>query len=576
MNIKKIVIKNIKSFGEEVTIDFNEDLNIFIGPNAGGKSNLMDILNIALAYFLIHPWRIRTELDETGGIRRKYFEERHTIFDPINRLLEKHLKRQEENQQIKVVFVPEQEDIENINNIKNSQERLIEFEKNEYGSALLKNEFLAQIGEVDINSLLKKEIEFIIDNNNPIQISNIASENKILFNYLRFFNFLNLLIENHNRIVKEDVQKIPELYPPIAYFSPYRISQARSLTVTISSTDFFDLLERYVKSDSRSISSTFEVANYYFAKKLRYLNDDITTFKSAKEINFIKEYINKLGYKDFGYECKNKEKNIYEGFLLKSDGTKLDLSRASGGEKEILNFLLGVFALNVKNGAFIIDEPELHLHPRWQQFLLELFSDFTKSRGIQFFIVTHSPHFVTPESIKSIFRVYSKNGESQVVPPQTLNENDKELFMLVNIFNNTKMFFADKVILVEGDIDQIIYGSILEKIQIKKKNSVVIEIINVQQTGGAKKNTEFLNKWQIKSYGILDKDKANEVRGLKRIHILKNGKIEDYFQNVVKKKKYKIGDAIKIAKQIKENSIKAPLELEGILKKILRIKLMSA
>ena len=57
---------------------------------------------------------------------------------------------------------------------------------------------------------------------------------------------------------------------------------------------------------------------------------------------------------------------------------------------------------------------------------------------------------------------------------------------------------------------------------------------------------------------------------------LKNGKIEDYFQNVVKKKKYKIGDAIKIAKQIKENSIKAPSELEGILKKILRIKLMSA
>ncbi len=570
MHIKKIVIKNVKSFGKEVTINFKEDLNIFIGPNAGGKSNLMDILNTAIAYFFIHPWRIRADLYETGEIRRKYFEERHTIFDPINHILEKHLKSQEENQQIRVVIVPDQEDVENLKNIKNSQEKLIEFEKNEYNSTHLKNEFLAQFEEIYLNSILKKELEFIIENNNPIQISNIASENRVFINYLRFFNFLKLLIENYNRAVKEDDQKIPNLYPPIAYFSPYRISQAKSLTVTISSTDFFELLERYIKSNSRSISSTFEVANYYFAKKLRYLNDDITKFKFEEEISFIKNYVKKLGYKDFGYECKNKERNIYEGFLLKSDGTKLDLSRASGGEKEILNFLLGVFALNVKNGVLIIDEPELHLHPRWQQVLLELFNDFTKNRGIQFFIVTHSPHFVTPESIKSIFRVYSKTGESQVVPPQALNENDKELFMLVNISNNTKIFFADKVILVEGDIDQIIYRSILEKIQIKKKNSEVIEIINVQQTGGAKKNKEFLNKWQIKSYGILDKDKANEVHGLRKIHILRKGKIEAYFQSVIKRNKYKIGDAIKIAEQISGNSVEVPSELEGIFEKILK------
>jgi len=570
MNIESQTIRNVKSFGNETPIEFQSGLNIFIGPNAGGKSNLMDILNTTLAYFFIHPWRIRIEPDESGGIRRKYFEERHNIFDPINRLLEKHLRKLEENQQIKIVFVPEKEDIENIENIKISQDKLIKFEKDEYGSTYLQNEFLIHFKDFDINSLFGKKLEFIIDNNNPIQISNITSENKIFFNYLRFFNFLNLLIEGYNRATKEDAQKITDLYSPIGYFSPYRISQARNLTVNISSVDFFDILERYAKSDSRSISSTFEVANYYFAKKLRYLNDDITRFKSDEEIRFIKKYIKKLGYKDFSYECKNKEKNIYEGVLIKSDGTRLDFSRASGGEKEILNFLLGVFALNVKNGVLIIDEPELHLHPRWQQVLLELFNDFTESRGIQFFIVTHSPHFITPQSIKSTFRVHIKDGESRIVPPQNLNESDKELFMLVNIFNNTKVFFADKVILVEGDDDQIIYGSILKKVQIEKKNSKIIETINIQQTGGVKKNKEFLGKWQIKSYGVLDKDKTAEAKGLKGIYILQQGKIEDYFQNVIKKKKYKIDDAIKITKQIAENSIKVPPELEKIFKKIIK------
>ena len=210
------------------------------------------------------------------------------------------------------------------------------------------------------------------------------------------------------------------------------------------------------------------------------------------------------------------------------------------------------------------------MHPRWQQVLLELFNDFTESRGIQFFIVTHSPHFITPQSIKSTFRVHIKDGESRIVPPQNLNESDKELFMLVNIFNNTKVFFADKVILVEGDDDQIIYGSILKKVQIEKKNSKIIETINIQQTGGVKKNKEFLGKWQIKSYGVLDKDKTAEAKGLKGIYILQQGKIEDYFQNVIKKKKYKIDDAIKITKQIAENSIKVPPELEKIFKKIIK------
>lgn len=73
MNIKNLTIKNIKSFGEEVNINFQDNLNIFIGPNAGGKSNLMDILNIVFLYFFIYPWRIFSEVDsETGYITRQY------------------------------------------------------------------------------------------------------------------------------------------------------------------------------------------------------------------------------------------------------------------------------------------------------------------------------------------------------------------------------------------------------------------------------------------------------------------------------------------------------------------------
>lgn len=566
MNIKSFSIKNVKSFREETLINFRDGLNIFIGPNAGGKSNLMDILNITLVYFFIHVWKTGSQTNEFGEIRRKFLEER-PIFEPINLFLEKHLRELEANQQIKITFVPEKEDIENLKNVKNFKDKLIEFEEAEYKTKHLRLDFFSPFEEFNIDSIIGKELEFIIKDNNLIQISSIPLENKVFFNYLKFFNLIDLLIEEYNQSVKDDARKIPLLYPPIAYFSPYRISQTRNLMITLASIDYFSLIEKHLRSDSKSVSSTFEIANYYFAKKLRNLNDDVDKFENDNEIKLIEKYIKKLGYKKFGYECKNKEKNIYEGFVIKNDGTKLDLSRASGGEKEILNFLLGVFALNIKNGVLIIDEPELHLHPKWQQILLELFNDFIKNRGIQFFIVTHSPYFITPESIKSVFRVFSQNGESQIVPPQDLNESDKELFMLVNVFNNTKVFFADKVILVEGDVDLIIYESILEKLQVKINNSEVIEIIEIQQTGGVEKNKDFLEKWQIKTYAVLDKDKISQSL---KVFILKNGKIEDYFKSVITKNHYDINDAIKIAKKIKKASSLIPVELKEIFEKIIK------
>jgi len=566
MNIKNLTVKNVKSFGDEISIDFQDNLNIFIGPNAGGKSNLMDILNITLIYFFVHSWKAGVQPDEFGGIKRKFLEE-HLVFEPINRFLEKHLRKLESSQQIQITFIPEKEDADNIKNVKKFQKELIEFEKIEYGTTYFQSVFFPQLEGFDIDSIIGKKLEFIIVNNNPIQISNIPLENKIFFNYLKFFNLLDLLIEEYNQSIKDDTQKIPVLYPPLAYFSPYRIPQARSLTITLSSVDYFNIIEKHLKGDSKSISSSFEIANYYFAKKLRYLDDKMETFQSEEEIKIINDYVEKLGYKDFGYECKNKEKNIYEGFLTQRDGTKLDLSRASGGEKEIINFLLGIFALNVKNGVVIIDEPELHLHPKWQRILLELFYDFTEKRGIQFFVVTHSPHFITPQSIRSIFRIYlNTDANSQVASPQVLDESEKDLFMLVNIFNNTKVFFADKVILVEGNVDLIIYESILERMQIDTKNSEVIEIIEVQQKGGIEKNKDFLGKWQIKTYGVVDKDKSTQSQG---VSILKNGEIENYFQNVVAKEKYHIEDALQIAKKISENIIGIPTELKDIFKNII-------
>jgi putative ATP-dependent endonuclease of the OLD family len=551
MNINKFSIKNVKSFGEEVVINFTNELNIFIGSNGGGKSNFLDILNYTLNYFFIKPWRIKIETDENNRIKRKTFEERHQILDPIDNFLEKHTNKEGDEQILTISFYPEEEDIQNIKTILETKERLPNFEVSEFRSKYVDN-FKKNFEGFDLKSLRGKELIFSISNNKHINESSLNVHERCFFVYLKFFNFFKLLVEEFNQQASVDKEKINTLFSPISYFSPYRAFQSTNLQVSLPEVNQSALGEKIIKSDSKTISSSFDLANYNFAKKLRYLDDNIGKFKRQEEIKFVKKYVEKLGYKDFSYSPVNKEKNIYEGYLVKQSGGHLDISKASSGEKEILNFLLGIFSSNIKNGVIIIDEPELHLHPRWQHVLLELFNDFVKTRGIQFLIVTHSPYFITTDSIHNVFRVYLHKENSKVVPPQALTQKEYELFMLVNIFNNTKIFFSDRVIMVEGDVDQIIYKSILDNMQSNTLKPLVIEIINTQQTGGIKKNKQFLDKWKIKSSGIVDLDKKKEVKGITNISILKNGSIEDYFQNEIKKKHFKINDAIQIAKKSKK------------------------
>ena len=571
MNIKNLTIRNIKSFGEEVNVDFQDNLNIFIGPNAGGKSNLMDILNIVFLYFFVYPWRIFSEVDsETGYITRQYFQNRRDqIFNPINRFLDKHNKRLNEDQEIKIVFKPEFEDIKNIETLLENSEELTVFEGRNYTSSHVKT-FIDSLKDFDIKELKDKTLEYVI-RNYALDPKNIGQ--KIFLGYLNGFDLYSLLISEYNNTVG-DGEKIEQLFPPIIYFSPYRIPSTRNLIINISGTNYFDLIEKYKKSDSKNVSSTFEVATYYFASKFLYAKDDDGIFEQDEEVKFVKEYLKKLGYRNFTFRLANqpqsREKNIYEAILTKENGERIEILKASSGEKEIFNLLLGIFAFNIKNGVIIIDEPDLHLHPKWQHLLLELFFDLSIKRGIQFFLVTHSPHFITEKSIKTVLRVYARDGESKVISLPTLEESEKDLFQIVNVFNNTKIFFADKVILVEGDIDLIIYDSILRKLQAEKHDTQVIETLDVMGSGNFSKFKKFLDAWLIASYRIADGGYQSENG--QNLFVLSGSDIGDYFQNIIKKQKYEIEDAIQIARKIDSGEVGIPDELLKIFNKIIEMK----
>ena len=503
MKIQKLVLKNIKSFRDEVSIEFNKGINIFIGPNAGGKSNLLDILNISLCYYFICPWRLHLAQDTPSGFRFQNI--RDSVFTQIGKSLEKNSGMENQEQKITLSFEITDEDLKNIEIIKNNQNKLIEFEKSKYGSSFFFDNF--RISNDVFPHSTPNIVEFQINNySTPLCIQDGFSE--IFLKYLNCFELVSILIKEYNKKISSSEEKIEKLFPLIMYFSPYRITPVQNLNIKIAGQDRFNIIEKYKKNTSKDVSSILEYANFYFAEKFRNYDDNLEKFKQDDEVNFIERYIKKLGYNCFEIIPINKRDNIYE-IALKKNHENIKITSASSGEKEIINLLLGIFAFNVKEGVVIIDEPDLHLHPRWQKILLELFNDLYNERKIQFFIVTHSSQFITNQFIKNTFRVYKESETSKIFIPKSedMEKSDiKDIFQIVNVLNNEKIFFSDKVILVEGVIDRIIYEKILKVLQKTNNNSEVIEIIEVYGKENFKKFETFLETWKIKNYIFADFD----------------------------------------------------------------------
>ncbi|MBK5143503.1 AAA family ATPase [Budviciaceae bacterium BWR-B9] len=88
--------------------------------------------------------------------------------------------------------------------------------------------------------------------------------------------------------------------------------------------------------------------------------------------------------------------------ISKPNGSKTSIEALSSGERQLLIIFASVFFNKNKSSApvFIIDEPELSLHLRWQLMLTKLLNESNNS--VQFILATHSPEIIGDLKDKSI------------------------------------------------------------------------------------------------------------------------------------------------------------------------------
>jgi hypothetical protein len=141
-----------------------------------------------------------------------------------------------------------------------------------------------------------------------------------------------------------------------------------------------------------------------------------------------------------------------------------------------------------------IEEPETHLHPQVQSVFIGQLSAFLNRDGegadAQVMLTTHSSHVVADSGFAPIR--YFRRRESHVevrdllefekgsLPPDALRFLTRYLSLM-----RCDLFFADKVILVEGQVEKLLLPKMIADCAAKGHPAFASEYITIMEVGGA-------------------------------------------------------------------------------------------
>lgn len=216
---------------------------------------------------------------------------------------------------------------------------------------------------------------------------------------------------------------------------------------------------------------------------------------------------------------------------------RFPLSCIGGGDQELLALTFRLW--REKARILAIEEPETHLHPYLSRTFLSILNDVSKQK--QVIITTHSPIFVDIANLDNswIFRNENRETKAYRIEAEDLRMVSYELGI-----RPSDVFFADKILFVEGPIDKTVYRIWAEKLRIDLK-SPIISVIPLRGKTRGKRHlqawTEVTKNIPVSVSMILDKDAKNEADKLiekklitqKQISVLRKGAIEDYYDQSV-------------------------------------------
>ncbi len=467
--IHKIKIEDFRSFDNEA-VDFN-DVACVIGPNEGGKTNLLDAVNMLMSGD--ESDKDDKRLMRAPDIRKNSLKFREGKLPKLEFELSAQVVQ---DQRLRKIFQIQKNStivlLRDGNNFypqlepKLSNDTILLGNLTEEDIEIKNEEKTIKIEGSDWTLINQKDYELL-----KSQIDQLVSSGKIELN-------------DESKIVEaiKEYLQIEIDYNLNVFFWGYD-KQKYGLPDIVNIKEFLDNPNNRI-----AVLSIFRLAGYdqeqipgLFKDKTETDYENIFNEISGK----VTEEIRKAWPPNPNIEINITYKTDHLLINIKEPGYSIEPKYRSEGLQWFLAFLIGILAQakELKDYIVLIDEPALHLHPGGQKAVLSLINELAINNQIIY--STHSPFMVDkrfPERVRFLIKD-TKTGYSLTKVEKPTKENilrDPLLRQALGYTVTDLSYLSEQNILVEGHLEKKVLETIVNKFI---KEGKINETIDLNNTG---------------------------------------------------------------------------------------------
>ncbi|WP_109317525.1 AAA family ATPase [Pseudovibrio ascidiaceicola] len=288
-----------------------------------------------------------------------------------------------------------------------------------------------------------------------------------------FSGFLTLLFNQNNNIYRflSNKEKLKRVFntlgyqPHLTYKAAYFLGNEFIFDTLLSNASSSSKLDRIRAHEDKQNKTKSLMGGSYKSSVLEH--EDLDHLSELLPSLILRK--NNKGYEYRAYfDCKFLDQDLDTkalealstflrlGFLKvsdieinRTDGGLISLSSVSSGELTMFSNILNVASSWYQNTLFLIDEPEVSLHPEWQEsyvsILDDVFEDFAPS---QFIFATHSPLVLSslPAQSSTIVSLAGKKTRSIHAEDITKKSIDQLLIEAFGTGSNNNLFVKERVV----------------------------------------------------------------------------------------------------------------------------------
>lgn len=250
----------------------------------------------------------------------------------------------------------------------------------------------------------------------------------------------------------------------------YEVDYVFSVIYIDSYVDLYSLFKKNVSQLIKNENDDDKATLANIQKTVDELNSNIASLSGIKEFErkLTPEY---QKFRDEGISVSIKSeiavKGLYSNIIpyIKQNNDENLYPTAGEGRKKLLSYsifdILSDESAEKKITLFLIEEPENHLHKSMQIALSQIL--FTDSKYAYLFVTTHSPFVLYEMDNVNLVRIYSDRKINGISTFYKVPENYEKARKMLNRCLS-EAIFANKVLLVEGPSEYMLFSKILSVI----------------------------------------------------------------------------------------------------------------